>query len=126
LLCWLFPWRPPGWYGASSRPMAAFSGFWWSPGHAALGDALRIVSAHRHGHQNGPRWRYIRSPPLPISTAAIVAKDHVIPLKLTPSSNTKLEGFINLFISYWPLPMTMDAVLVTIVAGGRARIQLKI
>jgi hypothetical protein len=30
--------------------MAASSGFWWSPGHAALGDELRIALAHRHGH----------------------------------------------------------------------------
>ena len=54
-----------GRYGASSRPMAAFSGFWWSPGFAALGNALRIASAHRHGYQNGPQWRYICSPPPP-------------------------------------------------------------
>ena len=38
-LCWLSPWWPPGWYGASNRPMATSSGFWCSPGHAASGDA---------------------------------------------------------------------------------------
>ena len=38
--CLLSPWRPPGRYGVSSCPMAASSGFWWSPGHAALGDDL--------------------------------------------------------------------------------------
>ncbi len=32
------------------RPMAASSGFRLSPGHAALGDALRIALARRHGH----------------------------------------------------------------------------
>jgi len=40
------------------------------------------------------------------------------------SSNNNLEGFISLFVSYWPLPTTMDAVSTTIVAGGRARIRL--
>jgi hypothetical protein len=40
------------------------------------------------------------------------------------SSNIKLEGFISLFISYWLPPMTMDAVLATIIAGGQARIRL--
>ena len=29
---WLFPWWPPGQYRASSHPMAASSGFQWSPG----------------------------------------------------------------------------------------------
>jgi hypothetical protein len=32
--------------------MAASSGLRYSPGHAALGDGLRIAPAHRHGHQN--------------------------------------------------------------------------
>ncbi len=64
--------------GASSRPMVASSGFRWSPGHDALGDALHIAPAHRHGHWNGPRRRYIPSPPPPISTAVVVAKDHVM------------------------------------------------
>jgi hypothetical protein len=31
--------------------MVASSGFQSSPGHAALGDALRIAPADRHGHQ---------------------------------------------------------------------------
>ena len=37
------------------------------------------------------------------------------------SSYNKLEGFISLFVSNWPPPMTMtmDAVLATIVAGRR-------
>jgi hypothetical protein len=36
-----------------SCKMATSSGFWSSPGHAALGDALCIASTDRHGHQNG-------------------------------------------------------------------------
>jgi hypothetical protein len=51
-LCWLSPWRPPGRYGAISCPIVASSGFQWSPGHAALVDALCIALAHRHGHRN--------------------------------------------------------------------------
>jgi hypothetical protein len=42
------------------------------------------------------------------------------PLKLMPISNINLEGFISLFVSYWPPLTTMNAVLATIVAGGRA------
>ena len=53
LYCLLSPWRPPGRYGVSSRPMAASSGFQSSPGHAALGDAAFIASTPPHGHQNG-------------------------------------------------------------------------
>jgi hypothetical protein len=44
LYCLLSPWRPPGQYGVSSRPMAASSGFRSSPGHAALDDAACIAS----------------------------------------------------------------------------------
>ncbi len=40
----LSPWRAPGRYGASSRPMMASSGFRCSPRHAALGDATIIAS----------------------------------------------------------------------------------
>jgi len=78
LLCWLCSWRPPGPYGASSRPMAEFSGFYESPGPPSSGDVLPITPAHRHGHQNCPQWRCICSPPPPISIAVIVAKDHVM------------------------------------------------
>ena len=74
-LCWLSNRWPPGRYGASSHLMAASSGFWWSPGHAALRDELRIALAHRHGHQNDSRRRYIHSPSPPISAAVIVAKN---------------------------------------------------
>jgi hypothetical protein len=50
LFCLLMPWRPLGQYGASSCQMAASSGFQSSPGYAALGDALPIAPADRHGH----------------------------------------------------------------------------
>ena len=77
-LCWLSPWWPPGQYGAISCPMAATSDFWWSPGHAALGDVPCIASVQRHGHWNCPRRRCICSPPPPISIAVIVADGHVM------------------------------------------------
>jgi hypothetical protein len=63
--CLLLPWRPLGRYGASSCPMAASSGFWSSPGHTALGDAIYITLAHRCGHQNGRRMRCICLSSLP-------------------------------------------------------------
>ena len=59
--CLLSPWWPLGQYGVSSRRMVATSGFWCSPGHAALGDAACIASTPHHGHRNGLRWRCIRS-----------------------------------------------------------------
>jgi len=39
-------------------------------------------------------------------------------------SNIYLIGVISLFVTYWPMLATMDAVSATIVAGGRARIRL--
>jgi len=57
--------------------MAASSGFWCSPGHAAWGDAACIASTPHHGHQNGPQRRGICLPP-PILLGNIVAKDHVM------------------------------------------------
>ena len=77
-LCWLSPWRPPGQYGASSSPMAEFSGFYESPGPPSSGNVLCISPAHRNGHRNGLRRRCICFPPPPISIAGIVAKDHVM------------------------------------------------
>jgi hypothetical protein len=53
LFCLLLPWWLPEQYGESSCPMAASSGFRYSPGHAPSGDVLRITPADRHGHQNG-------------------------------------------------------------------------
>jgi hypothetical protein len=44
-------------------------------------------------------------------------------LKLTLTNNINLIGGDSLFISYWPLPATMDAVSATIVAGRRAWFQ---
>jgi hypothetical protein len=49
----LLPWQPLGQYGASSCPMAAFSGFQGSLGHAASGDAICIAPAYLQGIQNG-------------------------------------------------------------------------
>ena len=48
LPCWL-----PGQYGASSCPMGASRGFWYSPGHAALGDTCGVAPTPPHGHRNG-------------------------------------------------------------------------
>ena len=45
------------------------------------------------------------------------------PFKLMPSYYINLIGVISLCVSYWPLSTTMNAILATIVAGGRARIQ---
>jgi len=39
-----------------------------------------------------------------------------------PSYDINLIGVISLLAWYWLLPTTMNAVLATIVAGGRARI----
>jgi len=51
--CLLSPWRPLGRYGASSCPMAMFSGFYESPGPPSLRDAHGIAPPHRHGYRNG-------------------------------------------------------------------------
>jgi len=76
--CLLSPWRPPRRYGASSHPMAVFSGFYESPGHAALGDAACTASTPPHGHQNGLQRRCICSSPPVFLLGIIVAKDHVM------------------------------------------------
>ncbi len=49
------PWWLPGQYGAGTRPMAASSGFEWSPGCAPSGDVPKVVPPHPHGHRNG-QW----------------------------------------------------------------------
>ncbi len=46
-------------YGVSSSLMAATSGLWGSPGHAALGNAICIPPAHLQGLQNGSWWREV-------------------------------------------------------------------
>jgi hypothetical protein len=58
--------------------MAASSGFPGSPGHAALGDAACIATAHHHGHQNGQQWRNILMSLLILSSTITIAKDYVM------------------------------------------------
>ena len=53
------PWRPPGQYGAGTQPMAASSGFEWSPGCDLSGDAPRVVPLHCHGNRNCHRFTCI-------------------------------------------------------------------
>ena len=53
------PWHPPGRYGTSTRPVAAFRGFAWSQRYAPSGDVPRTVSISRHGHCICCRMRYI-------------------------------------------------------------------
>jgi hypothetical protein len=43
--------------------------------------------------------------------------------KLKKSSNINLKGIVSLLVCFWSLPMTMDAVLATIVDGGQAMCQ---
>ena len=78
LFCLLLPWRPWEQYGASSPQMAASSGLWCSPGHAASGNAACIASTPPHGHQNGLRRRCICSLPSPFLLGVIVDKVHVM------------------------------------------------
>ena len=56
---WPWRWRPPGRYGASTRPMAESSGFAWSHRYAPAGDVPRTVSSGWHGRRNRRRIRYI-------------------------------------------------------------------
>ena len=50
---------PIGTIGASARPMAAFSGFFESPGPPPSGNALYTVPAHCDGHRNEKQSGYI-------------------------------------------------------------------
>ncbi len=54
-----WPWRPPGQYGASTCPVAAFRGFAWSHRYAPLGDVPHAIFPLRHGHHNRRRTCYI-------------------------------------------------------------------
>jgi len=54
-----WPWRPPRRCDARTRPMAASSGFKWSPGCASLGDVPRMAPLHPHGHRNWRRFACI-------------------------------------------------------------------
>jgi hypothetical protein len=119
LFCLRLPWRPREQYEASSWPKAASSDFLCSPGHAALGDAACIASTPLHGHQNGLQLRCICLLLPPLLSDQIAAKRPCYgPFKLTQSYDINLIGVISFFICYWPLPMTMDAISATIVAGG--------
>jgi hypothetical protein len=92
---------------------------------AILGNALHIAPAHRHGHRNGPRQRYIRSPPPPILAAVVLAKRPCYgPFKLTLNYYINLIGVICLCVSYWLPQATIDAVSATIVASGQAHVRL--
>ncbi len=54
-----WPWRPPRQYSTGTCPIAASSGFYWSPGCALLGNVPRIVPLHPHGHQNHQQFACI-------------------------------------------------------------------
>jgi hypothetical protein len=43
------------------------------------------------------------------------------PFNIMLSYDLNLLGVVSLFVCYWPLPMTIDAISATIVAGGQAR-----
>ena len=86
--------------------MAAFSGFYKSPGPPPLVDARGIAPLHCHGHRNGPQRRYIRSPPPPILIDQNIGKRPCYgPFKLTLSNDINQIGFISLCVSYWLPPM---------------------
>ncbi len=78
--CYLFACCPGGRSGDTERAVARWrrqvaSGV---AGHAALGDALRIAPADRHGHRNGQRQRNILMPLSILSSTITIAKDHVM------------------------------------------------
>jgi hypothetical protein len=60
--------------------MAAFSGFYESPGPLPSGDACVMAPSYRHGYRNGQRQRYIRSLSLPhlFDQNQTQLKDHVM------------------------------------------------
>ena len=96
-----------------------------SPGPPSLGNACSIPPSHRHCYQNGQRQRYILLLSAPLSFDQNVAKRPCYcPFTLILSYYLNLIGVISLFVSYWPPPTTRDTISATIVAGGRARIQL--
>jgi hypothetical protein len=107
--------------------MAVSSGFQSSPGHAALGNVLCTAPADRHGNQNGQCWEEH------VDTIVILVIDNnhsqrpcYGPLKLKLRHSNIYYNVISLLLCFGHLRTTMDAVLATIVAGGRARIQLNI
>ena len=59
--------------------MAAFSGFYGSPGPPSLGDVHGIALSHRHGYRNGlQQTRCFCSLLPPFLPGIIVAKDPVM------------------------------------------------
>ncbi len=81
--CCLFACCPGGCWGDTEKVVArcrcpVSSGFWSSPGHVALGNALHIAPADRHGQQNGPRWINMLMPLSIFSSTITVAKYHVL------------------------------------------------
>ena len=74
----LWLWRPLGQYGASSCPMAAFSGFRSSPRHPPLGNTACIASTPLHGYQNGLRQRHTCLSLSIFCMTLLVAKKHVM------------------------------------------------
>ena len=94
--CLLSPWRPQGRYGESSCPMAAFSGFYKSPGLPPSADARGIAPSHSHGYWNGQQQRYIRSLLSPLLFDQNVARRPCYgPFNLTPSYYINLIGVIS-------------------------------
>ena len=78
LLFHLRPWRPLGWYGASSCPMVASRHFWFSPEPVALDNSTCIAPMCQHGHKNGLQWSYIRLSPPPVLLDIIIDINHVM------------------------------------------------
>jgi hypothetical protein len=76
--CLMLHWQPLGQYGATSPPMAASSGFWSSPGHVPLGNAICIAPAYCRGHQNGQQRRCMCLLLLHFCMTLLITKDHVM------------------------------------------------
>ncbi len=126
-ICWLLfvcllPWRPLGQYVASSRPMAVSSGFRSSPGQPHWAICLYCAGA--------PPWPSKR-PADKVHSFVII--NFVInnnrsqrpcygSLKLKLRHSNIYYNVISLLLCFGRPPTRMDAVLATIVAGGRANI----
>jgi hypothetical protein len=119
--CCLFACRPGGRWGDTKQVVARCRCpvFWSSPGHAASGDAVCIAPAHRCGHRNGRRTRCICLS----SSILFINNNHSQrpcygPLKLKLRHSDIYYNVISLLLCFGHPPMTMDAVLSTIVASG--------
>ena len=94
--------------------MAAFSGFYESPGPPPSGDACGIAPSHRHANKNGQQRRYIGLLSPPLSFDQNIAKRPCYgPFKLTPSYYINLIDGISLFTSYWPPPLPPPTILLS-------------